>query len=211
MQEINLKDTVSIVSFGHICQSRLSDLNKCVTDEAAKEDYSEAAVIISELNDFSKRLSQKNVKGNKLYMDGLRNRITDCHLKWVMQAKTYEQLLVAQKTYTKDLEKHIEYAKSLLSGTGKVSFTADSNLRKRIDELELTRTIAVSFASHIELCRKNAQFMASKLQSTVMTVLPLLNSEIMFEGNEASIKAAKKIIDKVTGDFSDSLERESRN
>lgn len=38
-----------------------------------------------------------------------------------------------------------------------------------------------------------------------MTVLPLLNSELMFEGNEASIKAAKKIIDKVTVDFDEFL------
>ncbi len=205
MQEINLNDTVSIVSFGHVCQSRLSDLNKCVTDEAAKEDYSEPAAIISELNDFSKKLSGKTGNDNKIYMDGLRNRIIDCHLKWVLQAKTYEQLLVAQNTYIENLENHIEYAKSLLSGTKKVSFTADSNLRKRIDELELTRTIAVNFASHIELCRKNAQSMASKLQSTIMTVLPLLNSEFMFGGNESSLKAAKKVIEKVTVDFGEYL------
>lgn len=207
MQEINLNDTVSIVSFGHICQSRLSDLNKCVSNQAAGEDYNEAAGIISELNEFSKKLSAKTHNENKIYLDGLRDRIIKCHRKWVMQEKTYGQLLKAQNAYIEDLEKHIEYAGSFKTRGNSVANNAGAVLKKRIEELDITHAIAVNFASHIELCRKNAELMASKLQSTVMTVLPLLSADMMFESNAASVNAAKKIIEKATGDFGDYLGR----
>lgn len=194
MQKIEIENIASIISFGHLCQRKLTDLNKCVYKVSQTENYAEVARLISELRSLTDNLEGNLSYENELYLNGIHDRIIECHRSFLMQGKTYEQLAIVNEDYIKDLEKHIEYAKHMQEK--KLPLYTESVLTKRIHELELSLTVARDFTAQIKLLEKNSLTMASKLQSSLMTILPLLNTNLIFEGNRDSMRKAKSFIKK---------------
>ncbi len=199
MQEIDFNNVSSIVSFGRQCQNRLADVNACVAKESLRENYGETAKILEELKSLACDSDKYISQDKESYFEGLRERITESHRAFLMQSKTYEQLAKLNDVYIKDLVMHIEHAKILASDKSRATLYAESVLRKRIKELELTKTVAVNFTAQIELMAQNSLEMASKMQNTLMTLFPLLNSQVIFakegENDKVILKTIRKSVD----------------
>ena len=64
-------------------------------------------------------------------------------------------------------------------------------MRKKIHDLELTRTIAIQTAPQIRLVQSNDTLMAEKIQSTIVNTIPLWKSQMLLAlGVEHSAQAA---------------------
>jgi len=226
-KQINVSKTNSITLFGTDIQSKMADLSQMMLQNLGEADVDEINSVIEQtvgyLNTLEEVEEDKKILFWKRKAKGLSiqsrydqvaqnvemvQQILEKHqVRLLKDCAMLDQIYAMNQEYFKQLNIRIAAAKDKVSdiklGVESVDserkFEVIDRLERKIEELEVSRTISLQQAPQIRMLQMNSATMADKLQSTVYTVIPLWKNQIVLalgaEHTRQAINADKQLTD----------------
>lgn len=149
-------------------------------------------------------------------VDTLSEKLQDTITELLRNIATLEQLFIRNREYFKDISLHIMAGKKKIeqiqseaipAAQAKAQVSGDAmdaqNVRdllegiqrfeRRLSDLMLTRTMSIQTAPQIRLMQSNSQSLAEKIQSSILTTIPVWKSQIVLALSLNSQRQAAKL------------------
>lgn len=149
-------------------------------------------------------------------VDKLSEKLQDTITELLRNIATLEQLFIRNREYFKDISLHIMAGKKKIeqiqseaipAAQAKAQASGDAmdaqNVRdllegiqrfeRRLSDLMLTRTMSIQTAPQIRLMQSNSQSLAEKIQSSILTTIPVWKSQIVLALSLNSQRQAAKL------------------
>lgn len=200
MEQIDIKNTLSIMKYGTETQVKFAGLSDCAFAFLRKTDLEEVGELLADMLEFFK--ADIEDAANRIdelckLADDMSDQLKAHHTKMLMDCEAIEQFCVANKEYAKEITQMIETAKRSLP-----EIQNDKNydmrtrlqaLEKRIKDMELTLTVSGNFEAQMRMVGNNEAQMADKIQSTLVNALAMWKSRLyVSERTEQIIETKNK-------------------
>lgn len=225
--EIDITKTNSITLFGADIQKNMSELSQMMLQNLGASDVDEIGSVIEQTVGYLNTIDdveedkkilfwKKKAKGMTIQsrydqvasnVDTVQKTLEKHQVRLLKDCALLDQVYSMNQEYYKQINIRIAAAKDKLSDieTGVLPIETEwrgdiiDRLERKIEELEVTRTIALQQAPQIRMLQSNSAAMADKLQSTLYTVIPLWKNQIVLalgaEHTRQAISADKQLTD----------------
>lgn len=180
MDELNVKDTMSIINYGVNLQTMISDLSNCAAEIIRNIELKDINVLLSEMLEYFKTdINGDMTKTEKeRQIDIMSDKLKEQRIGLLKDCEMLSQLCVVNRQYISDISEYINHAKDIVENEKNGSLSSDDKLRlstleKRIHELEMSQTVAYSFEPQLKVVQENEAQMAEKIQSALVNALAL--------------------------------------
>lgn len=201
MDELNIKDTMSIINYGVNIQNMMSDLSECATGIVRNIELKDINDLLSDMLHFFKT----DVKGNmtvtekERQIDIMSDKLKGQRVGLLKDCEMLEQLCLVNRQYISEISALIEHAKEVMENEKQNPLSADdkmrlSTLEKRIRELEMSQTVAYSFEPQLKVVQENEAQMAEKIQSALVNALSLWKRQQASVQNKESAEDTNALI-----------------
>ena len=180
--KIDIENTNQILQYGAGTQKKMADFSDTALENVKTQDLGEIGELISnvvgELKDFDvqeegkffgffrKQTSKiENLKNKYDKAQANVEKITDSLQQH--QVRLMKDSAMLDKMYEQNLNYFKELTMYILAG------------KKKLHDLELTRTIAMQTAPQIRLIQNNDTVMVEKIQTTIVNTIPLWKSQMV--------------------------------
>lgn len=201
MDQLNIKDTMSIMNYGVNIQNMISELSDCAFDLIKEIDLSYVGDLLSEMLKYFKAPPAKDKTFLEIEheIDGMTDKLKECRLKLLKDCELLEQLCVVNRTYIEQIVVHVEHARAVIDEAKQQPMTSDDKLRlgtmeKRIKELEMSQTVAYSFEPQLKVIQENEAQMAEKIQSTLVNALILWKRTKATRDNKGNMEETTNLV-----------------
>lgn len=201
MDQLNIKDTMSIMNYGVNIQNMISELSDCAFDLIKEIDLSYVGDLLSEMLKYFKAPPAKDKTFLEIEheIDGMTDKLKECRLKLLKDCELLEQLCVVNRTYIEQIVVHVEHARAFIDEAKQQPMTSDDKLRlgtmeKRIKELEMSQTVAYSFEPQLKVIQENEAQMAEKIQSTLVNALILWKRTKATRDNKGNMEETTNLV-----------------
>lgn len=198
MNKDKFADMVSILNCGLGTQNRLADLNKLVSERIGETDFGSVQNLFDELLAIVKETDDKNAAQTKSRLQELQSEFAHVRIEMLKEAKLQQALKLTNDIYVAKLEEEIreanEYLSELAKGKQQDARTRADVLKKRIQELHVTKTVGDSFSEQIKLTEDNLLAMSERIWNVLMQIMPLLRGRLIMESNSRVMAQTKKLI-----------------
>lgn len=199
MQEVRAKDTGEVGAQLTDLLSKVKGIDLTVFDQ--KKSLLASVPLLGKLFNKVERtlLEYQTLAGQ---VDTLSEKLQNTITELLRNIATLEQLFIRNRDYFKDISLHILAGKKKIAqiqsdvipaAQARVQASGDAmeaqNVRdlvegvqrfeRRLSDLMLTRTLSIQTAPQIRLMQSNSQSLAEKIQSSILTTIPVWKSQIV--------------------------------
>ncbi|MFC6209217.1 toxic anion resistance protein [Rahnella sp. LAC-M12] len=213
MQEVRAKDAGEVGAQLTDLLSKVKGIDLTVFDQ--KKGLLESVPLLGKLfNKVERTLLEYQTLARQV--DTLSEKLQDTITELLRNIATLEQLFIRNREYFKDISLHImagkkkieqiqseaipaAQAKALVSGDAMDAQNVRDLLEgiqrfeRRLSDLMLTRTMSIQTAPQIRLMQSNSQSLAEKIQSSILTTIPVWKSQIVLALSLNSQRQAAKL------------------
>jgi len=194
-EKIDLNDSVIILQYGAACQKKIAAFSDTALEGVRTKDLGETgdmiADLVTELKGFSVDeeddggfLGFFKKAGNKIAKLKARYDKAEINIDKIVaeleghQNQLLKDIIMLDKMYAANLTYFKELTMYILAG------------KKKLYDLELTRTISIQMAPQIRLIQNNNTLMSEKIQSTINNTIPLWKNQMVLALGMAHSKEA---------------------
>ncbi|MBF7996793.1 toxic anion resistance protein [Rahnella sp. SAP-29] len=213
MQEVRAKDAGEVGAQLTDLLSKVKGIDLTVFDQ--KKGLLESIPLLGKLfNKVERTLLEYQTLARQV--DTLSEKLQDTITELLRNIATLEQLFIRNREYFKDISLHIMAGKKKIeqiqsevipAAQAKAQASGDAmdaqNVRdllegiqrfeRRLSDLMLTRTMSIQTAPQIRLMQSNSQSLAEKIQSSILTTIPVWKSQIVLALSLNSQRQAAKL------------------
>ncbi|PKE30079.1 toxic anion resistance protein [Rahnella sp. AA] len=213
MQEVRAKDAGEVGTQLTDLLSKVKGIDLTVFDQ--KKGLLESIPLLGKLfNKVERTLLEYQTLARQV--DKLSEKLQDTITELLRNIATLEQLFIRNREYFKDISLHIMAGKKKIeqiqseaipAAQAKAQASGDAmdaqNVRdllggvqrfeRRLSDLMLTRTMSIQTAPQIRLMQSNSQSLAEKIQSSILTTIPVWKSQIVLALSLNSQRQAAKL------------------
>ncbi|MBV6820669.1 toxic anion resistance protein [Rahnella sp. PD12R] len=213
MQEVRAKDAGEVGAQLTDLLSKVKGIDLTVFDQ--KKGLLESIPLLGKLfNKVERTLLEYQTLARQV--DTLSEKLQDTITELLRNIATLEQLFIRNREYFKDISLHImagkkkieqiqseaipaAQAKAQVSGDAMDAqnvrdlFEGIQRFERRLSDLMLTRTMSIQTAPQIRLMQSNSQSLAEKIQSSILTTIPVWKSQIVLALSLNSQRQAAKL------------------
>lgn len=201
MEQLDIKDTLSIMKFGTEVQTQFSGLSECAFGFLKENNLEPVGEMLSEMLDFFKddtEMTEARKEQMTEEVDSMREKLDAYYVRMLMDCEALASFRNMSKEYNNELSATINAGKqALVTLAGDTDNDARNRymaLEKRIKELELTQAVCTSFDTQMSIVQNNEAQMADRIQSTLVNALTMWKSRLVIEkqaGKEIDVKNAE--------------------
>ncbi|WP_439958363.1 toxic anion resistance protein [Rahnella sikkimica] len=213
MQEVRAKDAGEVGAQLTDLLSKVKGIDLTVFDQ--KKGLLESIPLLGKLfNKVERTLLEYQTLAQQV--DKLSEKLQDTITELLRNIATLEQLFIRNREYFKDISLHIMAGKKKIeqiqseaipAAQAKAQASGDAmdaqNVRdllegiqrfeRRLSDLMLTHTMSIQTAPQIRLMQSNSQSLAEKIQSSILTTIPVWKSQIVLALSLNSQRQAAKL------------------
>lgn len=206
MEQLDIKNTLSIMKYGTKAQEKFAGLSDCAFAFLRKTDLEEVGSLLTDMLEFFKadaKENSKNIDELCKLADDMSMQLKEHHTRMLMDCEAINQFCVANIAYANEITEAINVARASLpllqDDRGSDVRVRSEALEKRIRDLELTRTVCGNFNNQMKMVENNEAIMADKIQSTLVNALAMWKSRLYVEErtNEIIDNKNKNLMDDI--------------
>lgn len=198
MEQLDIKNTLSIMKYGTDTQARFAGLSDCAFAFLRKTDLEEVGELLADMLEFFKAdIADAANRIDELckLADDMSLQLKQHHTRMLMDCEAIEQFCVANKEYAKEITEKIKIAKQsmpdILNDKNYDMRTRVQALEKRIKDMELTIAVSGNFDAQMRVVANNEAQMADKIQSTLVNALAMWKSRLYVQERTEEIIETK--------------------
>lgn len=193
---LKFDDVSSILEYGLENQNNVVALNKLATQRIRESSFSGLMELMDELLFMAGDVDIRSLAEKESRIEELRADLAKERMELLKEAKLMEALRRVNDVYLLRIDEEIKEAQeSLKSPSFLEALDAHSKtnvLKKRIYELNTTKTVAKSFSEQMKLSENNYVSMADRVWSVLNQLIPLLRGRISMETGKMTIAEARR-------------------
>lgn len=188
MEQLDIKDTLSIMNLGSEAQTSFSGMSECAFNFLRNSNLEPVGEMLSDMLEYFKDNSEKTgAQKEKMCkeIDSMKETLEEYRIRMLMDCEALATFRGMNKSYNGQLAESIALGKSslpdLMNDTDSDVRNRYSALEKRIKELELTQAVCSSFEAQMAVVQSNEAQMADRIQSTLVNALTMWKSRLVIE------------------------------
>lgn len=201
MDQLNVKDTISIMNYGVNIQNMISELSDCAYDLVKEINLNSIGELLSDMLKYFKAPPEKDKTFLEIEheIDAMTDELKACRIELLKDCELMQQLCITNRVYINEIVLLIEHAREAIAEVKSQALSSDDKLRlgtleKRIKELEMSQTVAYSFEPQLRVIQENEAQMAEKIQSTLVNALILWKRTKASKDNTGNIEETTNLV-----------------
>ncbi|MBO4750361.1 MAG: hypothetical protein J5546_08590 [Lachnospiraceae bacterium] len=185
-------NTKDILSIGLDTQQDCACLNKVATKIIKGRDFKHVLSLFHELLSFTGDEEESELIYVEKRMEDIQRELTAERIEILKEEKLLYGLRMTNDSYVKRFDDDVEEI-ALFLKTHQFSFNEYVG-EKRTNELQTTKTVAISFSEHLKLSENGLHAMADRIGEIQTNVIPLLRGRIALRASNDTLEDAQKLL-----------------
>ena len=198
MNENRITDMADILHLGRQSQNNLAALNQVVTERLKEADYSRVYALFDELLTIAEETDMKKLAQKEERLDGMSSDLSVLRMELLKEQELLRALRDTNDHYTEVLQGEIDAGNAFVAGAAAPGMadviTMQDTMKKRVQELVMTRSVGMSFSEQIKLAEANLTSLSDRIWNVLMHLIPLLRGRLSVEHSRIMVAEIQKVI-----------------
>lgn len=198
MNENRITDMADILHLGRQSQNNLAALNQVVTERLKEADYSRVYALFDELLTIAEETDMKKLAQKEERLDGMSSDLSVLRMELLKEQELLRALRDTNDHYTEVLQGEIDAGNAFVAGAAAPGMTdvitMQETMKKRVQELVMTRSVGMSFSEQIKLAEANLTSLSDRIWNVLMHLIPLLRGRLSVEHSRIMVAEIQKVI-----------------
>ena len=198
MSNIIFDDVTSVLQYGLESQNKIAKLNQLASARIRERNFDELTELMDELLFMAGDADIRSLADKERHIEEYRSRLSRERMELLKEARLQQALREVNDSYALQIGMEIQEAKNALEApTLKNALDVHSKtnvLRKRIQELSLSKTVAESFSEQLRLTQEQYSAMAERTWSVLTQMIPLLRGRVSMDASKLTISEARRML-----------------
>ena len=198
MNENRITDMADILHLGRQSQNNLAALNQVVTERLKEADYSRVYALFDELLTIAEETDMKKLAQKEERLDGMSSDLSVLRMELLKEQELLRALRDTNDHYTEVLQGEIDAGNAFVAGAAAPGMTdvitMQDTMKKRVQELVMTRSVGMSFSEQIKLAEANLTSLSDRIWNVLMHLIPLLRGRLSVEHSRIMVVEIQKVI-----------------
>ena len=198
MNENRITDMADILHLGRQSQNNLAALNQVVTERLKEADYSRVYALFDELLTIAEETDMKKLAQKEERLDGMSSDLSVLRMELLKEQELLRALRDTNDHYTEVLQGEIDAGNAFVAGAAAPGMadviTIQETMKKRVQELVMTRSVGMSFSEQIKLAEANLTSLSDRIWNVLMHLIPLLRGRLSVEHSRIMVAEIQKVI-----------------
>ena len=198
MNENRITDMADILHLGRQSQNNLAALNQVVTERLKEADYSRVYALFDELLAIAEETDMKKLAQKEERLDGMSSDLSVLRMELLKEQELLRALRDTNDHYTEVLQGEIDAGNAFVAGAAAPGMadviTMQDTMKKRVQELVMTRSVGMSFSEQIKLAEANLTSLSDRIWNVLMHLIPLLRGRLSVEHSRIMVAEIQKAI-----------------
>ena len=198
MNENRITDMADILHLGRQSQNNLTALNQVVTERLKEADYSRVYALFDELLTIAEETDMKKLAQKEERLDGMSSDLSVLRMELLKEQELLRALRDTNDHYTEVLQGEIDAGNAFVAGAAAPGMadviTMQETMKKRVQELVMTRSVGMSFSEQIKLAEANLTSLSDRIWNVLMHLIPLLRGRLSVEHSRIMVAEIQKVI-----------------
>ena len=198
MNENRITDMADILHLGRQSQNNLAALNQVVTERLKEADYSRVYALFDELLTIAEETDMKKLAQKEERLDGMSSDLSVLRMELLKEQELLRALRDTNDHYTEVLQGEIDAGNAFVAGAAAPGMadviTMQETMKKRMQELVMTRSVGMSFSEQIKLAEANLTSLSDRIWNVLMHLIPLLRGRLSVEHSRIMVAEIQKVI-----------------
>ena len=198
MNENRITDMADILHLGRQSQNNLAALNQVVTVRLKEADYSRVYALFDELLTIAEETDMKKLAQKEERLDGMSSDLSVLRMELLKEQELLRALRDTNDHYTEVLQGEIDAGNAFVAGAAAPGMadviTMQETMKKRVQELVMTRSVGMSFSEQIKLAEANLTSLSDRIWNVLMHLIPLLRGRLSVEHSRIMVAEIQKVI-----------------
>ena len=169
-----------------------------VTERLKEADYSRVYALFDELLAIAEETDMKKLAQKEERLDGMSSDLSVLRMELLKEQELLRALRDTNDHYTEVLQGEIDAGNAFVAGVAAPGMTdvitMQETMKKRVQELVMTRSVGMSFSEQIKLAEANLTSLSDRIWNVLMHLIPLLRGRLSVEHSRIMVAEIQKVI-----------------
>lgn len=209
MNNLDLTDVSAILNYGLGIQHEIADLNQAASLIMRQRDFGEIFGYFDEIMAMASETGEREMDATARRLDDICDRFLEWRIDLIKESHLLKELRGVNEIYLAEIIEGIEEAEAVLKKgivkDNEVREMGDNSLentlKKRINELRTTQSVAQSFSAQLQLALDNCSAMAERIWNVQVNLIPLVRTRVLIDAGQKTMRETKLLIRKNVKDM----------